>query len=78
MGPSTLALAEGPSHTVARVASVLQASTEAVRQWGVRFLSQGAQSLARFAGFRLAKSAAAEALHLFSFAPIFGKWRGTT
>lgn len=40
-----LAFAEGPSHTVATVASVLQVSTEAVRQWLLQFLAQGPRSL---------------------------------
>jgi transposase len=41
-----LAFAEETSHTVATVASVLQVSTEAVRQWLTRFLAHGPKSMA--------------------------------
>lgn len=41
-----LACADQQSHTVATVASVLQVSAEAVRQWVVLFLARGPQSLA--------------------------------
>ena len=41
-----LAFADGPSHTVATVASVLQVSSEAVRQWLSQFLAHGPRSLA--------------------------------